>query len=391
MEGFPSVMHSRRVPAVLLRRSLALVRRSAVCSSPLLASLRRHSTAVSSSPSETRTTVAVLLNQQRLEAQTPSVSQATASPRESTEEQGNAEEVTLSSPEEVEATFRNSVEARTVSNAQLRRYVHQLAPKDYALGLAAVKGAKAGGLKLSPQVYEALLELLMNSGQLRAAMELYQSMVTTERVTPTPHTYALLMELCLQREMPDACQRLFRDMQKRGMRPSGQNYQLMLSSLAAQSPPKWEEAIAIFDKLNRERKSSVNAQTYNALMGVYLKLEPFDWRVVYNCYQEMRSREPPIPLEWDSYLLLKEALRRGNAGRLRRFTAFLDAWVQTTPLQSADFVKGVLVYLAVMWLLKSIIGYVFVWYMEASGSARRDSGGGGAGLTMVSESLLPTL
>lgn len=290
--------------------------------------------------------------------------------------------VPLGTAAEVERAFRCSVEARTVSNAQLRRYVHRLPPKDFALGLAAVAGARAGGLTPNAQVYEALLGLLIAGGQLRASMELYQSMIATEHLTPTPESYALLMELCLQRESSEGCQRLFHDMQKRGMRPSARNYDLMLASLATEVPSKWEQAIEIFDKLNRDRKTCVNADTYNALMRVYLSMQPFDWRVVYNCYHEMRSREPRVPLEWESYLLLREALRRGNAGRVRRFLAFLDAWVQTTPLWSVGFLQGVIVYFAVMWAIKTVIGFLFLQYVEASGAPR-----GGAGTS--GESLLP--
>ncbi|CAJ1009371.1 putative Pentatricopeptide repeat domain/PPR repeat [Leishmania naiffi] len=281
-------------------------------------------------------------------------------------------EVPLNTPAEVEEAFACSVQARTVSNVQLRRYIDHLPAKDYSLALAAVKGARAAGLRISALTYESLLASLMSGGQLRASMELYQLMIK-QRMTPTPNTYAALMDMCLQRDMPKACQSLFNDLQKRGVRPSAQNYELMITSLSTEVPPQWKRAIDIFDKISRERKSRITTKTYNALMRVYMNMDPFDWRVVYNCYSEMRNRRPRVPLEWESYLILAEALRMGRAGYVRRGMAYIDAWIAVTPLRSWNFLMGAMVYLTFMMLLKSLAGYLVVWYYEMSVPSTSDS------------------
>ncbi|KPA86779.1 putative mitochondrial hypothetical protein [Leptomonas pyrrhocoris] len=284
----------------------------------------------------------------------------------------NGTTVPLSTPAEVEHAFACSVKARTVSNAQLRRYLEHLAPKDYALASAAVKGAKSGGLRINANSYEALLHCLMGAGQLRASMELYQQMIQ-QHMTPTPDMYAALMELCLQRDMPKQCQTLFNDLQKRGVRPSARNYELMITSLADEVPPQWERAIEVFDKVAGERHSRVTAQTYNALMRVYMNMDPFDWRVVYNCYSEMRKRRPRIRLKWESYLILSEALRKGRAGYVRRGAAYVDAWIAVTPLRSLDFLLGAAVYFAIVMALKSVLSYAMVSYYESSATSTADS------------------
>ncbi|GET89419.1 hypothetical protein, conserved [Leishmania tarentolae] len=281
-------------------------------------------------------------------------------------------EVPLNTPAEVEEAFACSVQARTISNVQLRRYIDHLPPKDYSLALAAVKGAKDAGLRISASTYEALLSSLMSGGQLRASMELYQFMIK-QHMSPTPNMYAALMEMCLQRGMPKACQSLFEDMQKRGVRPSNHNYELMITSLSTEVPPQWIRAIHLFDKISRERKSRITAKTYNALMRVYMNMDPFDWRVVYNCYSEMRNRRPRVPLEWESYLILREALRKGRAGYVRRGIAYVDAWIAVTPLYSWNFLMGAMVYLTFMMVLKSIAGYILVWYYELSVPSTSDS------------------
>ncbi|KAG5501817.1 hypothetical protein JKF63_04086 [Porcisia hertigi] len=290
----------------------------------------------------------------------------------STESDFHDAEIPLSTPEGVEEAFACSVQARTVGNLHLRRYIDHLPPKDYALALAAVKGAKAAGLRVNASTYESLLASLMNGGQLRASMELYQLMIT-QRMTPTPNTYAALMELCLQRGMSKACQLLFDDLQKRGVRPSVQNYELMITSLSMEVPPQWRRAIEVFDKISRERKSRITAKTYNALMRVYMNMNPFDWRVVYNCYCEMRNRRPRVQLEWESYLILSEALRKGRAGYVRRGMAYMDAWIAVTPLRSWNFLTGAMVYLALMMLLKTLAGYLVMWYYELSVPSTSDT------------------
>lgn len=284
----------------------------------------------------------------------------------------HARDVPLRTPTEVENAFACSVAARTISNAQLRRYLEHLEPRDYALGVAAVKGAKSAGLRVNASSYEALMTCLMGGGQLRASMELYQQMIQ-QHMTPTPNMYAELMELCLQREMPKQCQTLFNDLQKRGVRPSARNYELMITSLAAEVPPQWERAIAVFDKVAGERNSRVTAQTYNALMRVYLNMEPFDWRVVYNCYTEMRTRRPRIRLEWESYLILREALRKGQAGHVRRAIAYCDAWIAVTPLRSWNFLMGAAVYFAIMMVIKMFMSYAVLSYYEATAASTADT------------------
>ncbi|KAG5476364.1 hypothetical protein LSCM1_04066 [Leishmania martiniquensis] len=272
-------------------------------------------------------------------------------------------EVRLNTPAEVEEAFACSVQARTVSNVQVRRYIEHLPPQDYSLAVAAVKGAKAAGLHINASTYEALLAALINGGQLRASMELYKLM-TKQRMTPTPNSYAALMEICLQRDMPKACQSLFDDLQRRGVRPSARNYELMIVSLSTEVPPQWTRAIDVFDKISRERHSRVTAKTYNALMRVYTNMDPFDWRVVYNCYREMRDRRPRVQLEWESYLILSEALRKGRAGYVRRGMAYMDAWMALTPLRSWGFFIGAMAYLALMMFLKTLIAYLVLWYYE---------------------------
>jgi pentatricopeptide repeat protein len=284
----------------------------------------------------------------------------------------NASDVPLNTPAEVEEAFACSVAARTVSNVQLRRYLERLTPKDYALGLAAVKGAKSAGLRINAHSYEALLKCLMEGGQLRASMELYQQMMR-QNMTPTQNMYAALMELCLQRDMPRQCQTLFNDLQRRGLQPSTRNYELMITSLSTEVPPQWERAIEVFDKIAGERHSRVTAQTYNALMRVYMNMDPFDWRVVYNCYTEMRERRPRIRLEWESYLILREALRKGRAGYVRRAVAYFDAWVAVTPLRSWNFFLGAIVYFGIMMVMKSLLSYAMVRFYRSNAASAADS------------------
>ncbi|KAG5476632.1 hypothetical protein CUR178_03805 [Leishmania enriettii] len=342
-------------------------------SSPLSESLST-STAASPSPStpaDTAGGVAKVAAASSAGTLSP-LSSDTAASADSTVNDLYGGEVFLNTPAEVEEAFACSVRARTVSNVQLRRYIKRLPPKDFSLAVAAVKGAKAAGLRVSASTYEVLLASLMNAGQLRASMELYQLMIK-QRMTPTPNTYAVLMEMCLQRGLPQACQSLFDDLQKRGVRPSAQNYELMITSLSTEVPPQWTRAIDIFDKISRERKSRITAKTYNALMRVYMNMDPFDWRVVYNCYNEMRNRRPRVQLEWESYLILSEALRKGRAGYVRRGMAYMDAWIAVTPLRSWSFFMGAGVYLAFMMVLKTLVAYLLVWYYELSVPSTLDS------------------
>ncbi|ORC87631.1 uncharacterized protein TM35_000212370 [Trypanosoma theileri] len=278
--------------------------------------------------------------------------------------------------EEVEELFQSSVLARTVSNIQLRRYLEQLAPKDYALAMAAVRGAEKAGLRVDSKTNEILLSKLLDGGQLRKSMELYQSMLKN-RLTPTANTYARLMHMCIERDMPEMCQKLFDEMISRGQSPIAENYELYIASLAMENPPKWEKAVEVFDHISQDRRGTyITAAIYNSLMRVYLNMRPFDWRVVYNCYQELRHRKPPIQLEWESYQIVSEALRKGRAGYLRRFLTYMDAWFSVTHFRSLDFLIGVGVYVGSMLILKTIISWIGVWYYKrtiTSGKGTNDS------------------
>lgn len=277
------------------------------------------------------------------------------------------------SPEEIENLFKHSVEARTVSNAQLRKYISKLSPGQHALALAAVRGSKAGGLQLNPLTHEVLLEKLIESGQLKASMTLHDELMRTH-MTPTSKTYSLLMKMCLDRGLASSCEKLFDDMHKKGLRPSIDNYELLISAYADQNPPQWEKAIAIFDKITSQRYLQPSAKTYNSLMRVYLNMQPFDWRVVYNCYYELRHHDPRIPLEWESYELVKEALVRGRAGRIRRISTYLDAWVTITPLFTVMWVKGFLVYVVIFLIFKSTVGTLLNALLFSGESARTNAG-----------------
>ncbi|KAH9598607.1 Pentatricopeptide repeat [Trypanosoma melophagium] len=287
--------------------------------------------------------------------------------------------VTANTAEQVEELFHSSVIARTVSNIQLRRYLEHLEPKDHALALAAVRGAETAGLRIDTKTNEILLSKLLDGGQLRKSMELYQRMIRN-RITPTSNTYARLMHMCLEREMPEMCQKLFDEMISRGKSPIARNYELYIASLAMEDPPKWEKAVEVFDHISQDRRGKyLTAATYNSLMRVYLNMKPFDWRVVYNCYQELRQRKPPIQLEWESYQIVAEALRRGRAGYIRRFLTYMDAWFAVTHFRSVDFLIGVGVYVGSMLILKTIISWIGVWYYKRTITEGRGS----------AESLLP--
>lgn len=266
---------------------------------------------------------------------------------------------------EVEDLFYNSVCARTVSNAQLRKYLSGLKPGEHAVALAAVKGARRAGLRLNALTYEVLLAKLIESGQLKASLALHDEAMRSHHVLPTPRAYSLLMELCLFRGSPESCEKLFSDMRKKGTRPTISNYELLISSYAETTPPQWEKAIQVFDRVKTQRFLHPSAKTYNALLRVYLNMRPFDWRVAYNCYYELRHHDPPIPLEWESYLLVSEALRKGHAGYFRRVSTFCDAWLTTTPMFTVRWMKGVAVYLLAMLLLKSVIGSILTVFLAA--------------------------
>ncbi|CBH12157.1 hypothetical protein, conserved [Trypanosoma brucei gambiense DAL972] len=279
--------------------------------------------------------------------------------------------VAATTPQEVEETFRCSVLARTVSNLKLRRYLQKLEPKDHTLVLAALRGAQAGGLRLDTKTNEVALSKLMDGGQLQASMEIYRKMIQN-RMNPTANTYATLMHMCIERDMPEACQKLFEEMVKRGQSPNTRNYEMYIGSLAMDNPPKWKKAIEVFDRMSRERHGKhLTAATYESLMRVYLNMTPFDWRVVYNCYYEMRSRRPQIQLRWETYHLVAEALRRGQAGYTRRLITYLDAWFCITYFRSWEFFMGFMFYICLMFLIKGLISWVVVWYYGRAVNASR--------------------
>lgn len=269
------------------------------------------------------------------------------------------------SPQELEQLFYTSVVTRTVSNAQLKRFLSQLAPGQHTHALAAVNGAKRAGLRINATTFEVLIEHLIASGQLKASLSLHQEMQRCHLI-PTPRTYALLMDMCLDQGLPSSCESLFSDMSRKGIRPSIQNYELLLSAYAVHNPPKWEKAIALFDKVSTQRHLRASAKTYSALMRVYLNMRPFDWRVVYNCYYELRHHDPPIRLDWESYELVREALVKGNAGWFRRLSTYCDAWLTITPMFTAQWMKGVLVYIVIMIAFKSIISSLFSAFLTSA-------------------------
>lgn len=272
---------------------------------------------------------------------------------------------------DVEEVFFSSVAARTVSNAQLKRFFQLLEGNQYELAQAAARGAVRGGLVLNPFTLEALMEKLIAAGQLKASLTLYEDMIRS-RTVPTVRTYNLLMEVCVERNLFASCEKLFNDMKRKGLRANAEAYELMITA-CAEEPVQLEKAIELFDSMCALRYLTPTAKTYTALMKVYLNMKPFDWRVVYNCYYELRHHQPPIKLEWDSYLLVGSAMKSGRAGWFRRWTTYCDAWLTTTPMFTVRWAQGVLVYLLVMIAFKSIIGTLITAVM----SPNRDSSGKG--------------
>jgi hypothetical protein len=144
---------------------------------------------------------------------------------------------------------------------------------------------------------------------------------------------------------------------RRGRQPDVESYEALMRAYATEVPPKWEKAVAVFDKLQRN-STTISANTYNSLMVVYMNMEPFDWRVVYNCYYEMRYHKPKILFGWNSYELVDSALRRGNAGWWRRMVTYVDAWIQLTVMWSFDFWFGVTVALCILGIFRMLMGHI---------------------------------
>lgn len=265
--------------------------------------------------------------------------------------------------------FRESVEARTIANHTLRRFIRSVNPNEYQRAIDAIEGCKDGGLRIDAESNEVFLALLLRAGQLRLAIETYQEMLS-RRVVPHTNSYNQLVRLCIERQSWDGALTLYEEMMKRGRKPDVTTYELVMQAYALQSPTQWEKAVAVFDKLQGSQKG-MSSTTYNSLMQVYLKMEPFDWRVVYNCYYEMRYARPKIHFGWHSHALVDEAMRRGGAGRWRRFTCFIDAWVQITPFFSPQYWAGAAVFCSTLMLLRALVGTLTVW----GASPRKDIGG----------------
>ena len=235
-------------------------------------------------------------------------------------------------------SYKEAVERRVVGNASLRKLIKGLHTSQFQHAVEAIEGAKLGGLVVDSDTCEAYLAMLLDAGQLRQAMEVYHYMLQ-HRVCPNTKSYNQLMDLCLAKQSWESALTLFGDMQRRGRQPDVESYERALVALSLQSPPNWERAVQVFDKLQRN-KAALSSHTYNALMEVYLKMEPFDWRVVYNAYLEMRAQRPAIQFGWNSYRLVAKAMKQGNAGKIRRMTTYADAWIQITRPFSLDMLVG---------------------------------------------------
>ena len=270
----------------------------------------------------------------------------------------------LSSPDGVHTAFANSVRARTVGNATLTRYIKEVNEADYNLAEAAVRGAREAGLRIDPTTHEALLGKLVEAGQLRPAMELYRDMIQ-HRVTPTAKTYAILMRLCMDRGSHSAVTTLFSEMQRKGIQPTSDAYEVVLTSISCTTPVKWELAVQIFDSVSAKNPKLITARVYNGLMRVYLNMSPFDWRIVYNCYFELRSKHNNgLMLTWESYELVELSMKRGRAGWYRRSMTFVDAWFNMTHIKELRFWKGCAMYAFFMLFIKFPVAYLLKWTYE---------------------------
>jgi pentatricopeptide repeat protein len=267
-------------------------------------------------------------------------------------------------PEHVREAFKLSVQARTVGNHELRKYLKYMDLSEYKNAMEAAKGAQEGGLRLDAETCEVLLSILLRAGQLREALELYQTMIKS-RITPHTKSYNHLIQLAVDKQSPYAAHTLFEDMKRKGRSPDVETYELLMQAFALEKPPNWQEAVEIFDKLQSKRSHQLSSSTYNALMKVYLNMTPFDYRIVYNAYYEMRYSRPRIRFGWDSYALVAEAMRRGNAPVLTRIALKIDAWVQIVSLRSLEFwivATGVVIctFLVRYWIIR------FCWFMSAT-------------------------
>ncbi len=276
----------------------------------------------------------------------------------------------LKSSDGVRVAFENSVKARTVGNASVARYIRSLEGTEYALAEAAVAGSRQGGLRIDAATHEALLEKLVDGGQLRTAMETYRDMIRS-RITPTANTYALLMRLCGDRNSHTAVMTLFEEMQRRGVQPTSDAYETVLTSIANTQPVQWQIAVEIFDKLAAKNPKLLNVRVYNGMMRVYNNMTPFDWRIVYNCYFELRSKHSKGThfITWESYDLVARAMHRGRAGWYRRSLTFVDAWFNMANIRSWAFWRGALIFVVGVSVVKVPLLYfaAFVtWLVKSS-------------------------
>lgn len=253
--------------------------------------------------------------------------------------------------------YKDAVEKRIVGNASLRRLIKNLHTSQYQHAVEAIEGAKLGGLVIDSDTCEIYLSMLLDAGQLKQAMDSYHYMLQN-RVCPNTKSYNQLMTLCLEKQSWSSALSLFTEMQRRGRQPDVESYESALTAIALQDPPNWEKAVEIFDKLQRN-KSALSSNTYNALMRVYLRMTPFDWRVVYNAYLEMRGQKPHVQFGWNSYDLVSEAMKKGKAGNIRRLLTFMDAWIQITTPLSLQFWKGILSFMLVIFGVRLSIMYGF--------------------------------
>lgn len=254
---------------------------------------------------------------------------------------------------QVRDTFYLSVRARTIGNFTLRQFIQMLSPQEWKVGADALEGARDGGLRITSQSYESLMKLILDAKQIRLAMILYKRMIADD-VPPLTTTYNYLMKMSLAGRSPLAAQKLFDDMRKRGQKPNLESYELLIHSYAMEEVPQWQKAVAVFDRLQRDKSMHINSNTYNAIMTVYLHMSPFDYRVVFRAYDEMRRLDPPIQHGWESYLIVAAAFRKGCASPYLRIQTFLEAWAHCTEIYSVEFFRGWLVY----YVLLLVLGYL---------------------------------
>lgn len=305
------------------------------------------------------------------------------------------------SQEDTKALFERSVQARTVGNKQLKAFIDGAnGATDWQLVEAAVAGARSGGLRPNAQTNDSLLALYVEGGRLKQALELY-NLMTSERLTPTTKSYNTLMRLCLDRDMASSVQTIFEDMKRRGRAPNGESYELFLSALATERPPRWEKAVEIFEKMSRSAHNTsvygssastsannnggisstpstagagpvkMTTNAYIALMTVYGNMQPFDWRVVYNCYYELRQRHPMVPLTWEAYAVVAKNLKKGRAGVIRRCLTYADAWFVLTHIRSPQFWVGLTIFMFITLGIKGLLGYLVTLYKGQWDSSRQ--------------------